>query len=182
MNHIKKRLTSLLLCVVMLIGLIPAHVLALANTPAEQIGNHFAADTTTGTLAVKPELTGNTSKSYADGWVLTDKTIAAGKNENEFLITLDVRTKAEIEEVVLSEDAATVIVLDLSNSMVDRPHTDRLEKAKAAAIAFVNSFAETGSTDTTRKIAVVGFSGEQPSYNILDGVNPGIVAATTYKG
>ena len=115
MKHIKRQFRYFLLCLVMVVGIFPANVLALgAGTPTNQIGNHWAADSMTGVLAVTPELTGNTSKSYADGWVLTDKTISAGTNENEFLITLDVRTKAEIENIVFSEDAAAVIVIDLS--------------------------------------------------------------------
>ncbi len=179
MKHIKRQFIYFLLCLVMVVGIFPANVLALgAGTPTNQIGNHWAADSMTGVLAVTPELTGNTSKSYADGWVLTDKTISAGTNENEFLITLDVRTKAEIENIVFSEDAAAVIVIDLSNSMTEQ----RLANAKSAALAFAGKFAETGNTDAIRKIAIVGFSGaKMKKGGHFDEGNNGITAARTYQ-
>ncbi|MGB4432457.1 MAG: SpaA isopeptide-forming pilin-related protein [Bacillota bacterium] len=170
MKRMKKRLLSVLLCLVMLVGIYPANVIALgASTPAEQIGNHFEANDETGALNQTPELTGNTSKSYANGWVLTDKTISAGEQENEFLITLDVRTKAEIENTVLSEDAAVVIVLDLSNSMTD----SMMRSAREAANTFIESFARTEDETAIRKVAVVGFSG-YPDRKID--------AAKTYQG
>ena len=179
MKHIKRQFIYFLLCLVMVVGIFPANVLALgAGTPTNQIGNHWAADSMTGVLAVTPELTGNTSKSYADGWVLTDKTISAGTNENEFLITLDVRTKAEIENIVFSEDAAAVIVIDLSNSMTEQ----RLANAKSAALAFAGKFAETENTDAIRKIAIVGFSGaKMKKGGHFDEGNNGITAARTYQ-
>lgn len=170
MKRMKKRLLSVLLCLVMLVGIYPANVIALgASTPAEQIGNHFEANDETGALNQTPELTGNTSKSYANGWVLTDKTISAGEQENEFLITLDVRTKAEIENTVLSEDAAVVIVLDLSNSMTD----SMMRSAREAANTFIESFARAEDETAIRKVAVVGFSGDPDRK---------IDAAKTYQG
>lgn len=174
-----KRFWALLLCIVMLVGIFPADAVALdANASTGQIGKHFEADHLTGELPLTPTHDGDTSKRYADGWVLTDKTISAGEKENEFLISLHVRTKADIEHVVLSEDAAVVIVLDLSNSMKGQ----RLANAKAAALAFVEKFAETEGTDTTRKIAVVGFSGEQPDDGGFGGDgSPGVTAAKTYQ-
>ena len=69
------------------------------------------------------------------------------------MITLDVRTKAEIENTVLSEDAAVVIVLDLSNSMTD----SMMRSAREAANTFIESFARTEDETAIRKVAVVGF-------------------------
>ncbi len=178
MKRIRRQICSILLCATVLLGLWVPGVSALeADTPENQIGNHFAADDETGELPDVPELAGETSKSYADGWIKTDKTIAAGERENEFQITLDVRTKAEIRNVELSEDAAVVIVLDLSGSMQEE---NRLETAKRAAVAFLNRFAETETADARRKIAVVGFSG-QPSQGGWWGGRAGITAATTYQ-
>lgn len=180
MKRMKERLCSIMLCVAMVAGLIPLNGTAsAAATPADQIGNHYQADQQTGALASAPELSGDTSKSYADDWVRTNKTISPGENENEFLITLDVRTKAEIQNIELSEDAAVVLVIDLSGSM---EKDTRLEKAKQAALAFIEKFAVTDNENTLRKIAVVGFSGQQEKAGGWGSPRQkGIVAATTYQ-
>ncbi len=178
MKRIWRQICSIMLCMIMIAGLFTPSAVALGPfTPADQIGNHFEADDSTGVLSDTPELAGDTSKSYADDWIKTNKTISAGKNENEFLITLDVRTKAEIQNIELSEDAAVVMVIDLSGSMND---DNKLEKAKAAALAFIDKFAETDNADTLRKVAVVGFSGQTPQYSFLGG-REGITAAKTYQ-
>ena len=170
-----KRLFSIMLCIVMITGLIPLNATALeTRTPADQIGNHYEANTHTGALAATPELIGNTSKGYADDWVITDKTISPGENENEFLVTLDVRTKSVIENIEFSEDAAVVLVIDKSGSMND---AGKLESAKIAALSFIENFAKTENPDALRKIAVVGFSGQR-----AQGFGQkGITAATTYQ-
>lgn len=181
MKRMKDRLCSIMLCMVMVAGSILPHATALAAvTPADQIGNHYQADQQTGALASAPELSGDTSKSYADDWVRTNKTISPGENENEFLITLDVRTKAAIESVALSEDAAVVLVIDLSASM---NNSNKLQKAKQAALEFIEKFAVTDNENTLRKIAVVGFSGQQEISGGWWGSprQKGIVAATTYQ-
>ncbi len=173
MKHIKKRLLSVLLCIIVVAGTFaPTNAIAESgselSSSEDQIGDYFEADSDNGSLGNEPKLSAEkTSKSYADGWVLTNKTITPCEEENEFLITLDVRTKEEIKEVNLSEDAATVIVLDLSGSM----KTDnRIGAARSAAKEFVNSF-KTENSSVKRKIAVVGFSGNKKE----------IEAARTYQ-
>lgn len=172
MWHLKKRFLALVLGGLLAFSLLPANVNALAaGDAAEQIGPYYEADDAAGTLPDLPGLAaGETSQSYASGFVLTDKTISTGAGENEFLITLDVRTKSVIENIEFSEDAAVVLVLDLSSSM----QGGRLASAKAAALAFVNDFARTEGDAAQRKIAVVGFSGRKQGgfWNGRDQIGP----------
>lgn len=180
MKRILRQICSVMLCSWMILGLLAPSVAALAaDTPKDQIGNHFEADDTTGELSEIPRLAGNTSKSYADDWLRTNKTISPGERENEFLITLDVRTKSEVQNIELSEDAAVVLVIDLSGSMKE---DNRLEKSKQAALEFIEKFSVTDNKNTLRKIAVVGFSGQQEiSGGWGSPRQKGIVAATTYQ-
>ncbi len=180
MKRIFRQISSTLLCSLMILSLLATKAAALeADTPKSQIGDHFEADDDMGELSEMPRLAGDTSKSYADNRVRTNKTISPGDDENEFLITLDVRTKTEIQNIELSQDAAVVLVIDLSGSMKE---DNKLEKAKQAALAFTEKFAATDNENTLRKIAVVGFSGQQEiSGGWGSPRQKGIVAATTYQ-
>lgn len=161
-----------MLCFIIIIGFCPVHAFVL-DSSTNQIGSHFYADNTTGELDAQAELTGNTSKSYADGLVKTNKTITAGTNENEFIVTLDVRAKETIQTIELTEDSAVVLVIDQSPSINTN---NRIGLAKAAAKAFVESF-KTDKNGVNRKIAIVGFSGQMEQYSQY-----GVPGAKTYLG
>ncbi len=173
MNSIKKRLLSVCLAVLMIVGLMPANALAedgSATGSAVQIGNYYKVDDENGgKLNDSPTLAeGSTLKSYENGFVTINKTIEGTDTENEFIIKLDVKTKEKIEHVELSEDAAVVLVIDTSNSMVnDQGPKDswynRIEEAQKAAQAFINSFVE---EDATRKVAIVKFSGNHQGWGV----------------
>ena len=179
MKRILKKICSVMLCLTLIPGLFAQEGAALGtDTATSQIGGHFEADDATGELSDMPRLFEDTSKSYAGGRIKTDKTIAAGENENEFFITLEVGTKEEIQYNELSEDAAVVLVIDLSGSMKEG---GRLEKAKQAALAFIEKFALSDGEKSLRKIAVVGFSGQQEISGWGSPRQKGIAAATTYQ-
>lgn len=169
----KKKWIVFLIYFIMITCICPVNALDTSN----QIGNYFEADNETGELSASPTLTSeNTTKSYADEMVMTNKTINATNTENVFEITLDVRTKEEIKHYDLTEDAAVVLVFDLSNSM----DGDRLAKSKEAAKSFINSFKDVDA-EITRKVAIVGFSGQTESGS-KGNANyfSGIWGATTY--
>lgn len=168
---------SVLLCIVTIIGICPIAATADTTATSAQIGNHYAVIETTGTngkkqgtLATSATVTGDTSITYEDGMLVTNKTITAGANENEFEITLEVQTQAKIEHIKYDEDAAAVIVIDTSGSMKEDGvewfnYNNRLSKAKKAAEAFIKKFAATTGSNVKRKIAVVGFSDSARTYN-----------------
>ncbi len=101
----------------------------------------------------------NPQKTSEDGMVLTSKSISPTDAENVFDIELKIVTQSELETVSLSENAAVVLVLDVSNSMKENlPNGggQRLAAAKAAANAFVDSFIS-GASGSKRMISVVKF-------------------------
>ena len=87
--------------------------------------------------------------------VSVSKTIEGTENENEFAITLDVKTSLDISEVEISPDAAVVLVLDISGSMSSP--TDHMPGLRTAANNFLDSFAKDVG-DAKRYVALVTFS------------------------
>lgn len=104
-----------------------------------------------------------TQQTFENGAVKIQKSIAETGRENEFDITLNVVTTQNLEELTVSPDAATVLVLDTSNSMVDNNiwgedgWKTRLYYAQKAACEFIDNFAN-ASQGAKRKIAVVKFA------------------------
>ncbi len=97
--------------------------------------------------------------------VEVSKTLEETGLENYFDITLKVKTKTKIEEIITAQDIAVVIVLDISNTMnsnwKDNGETkSRLSSAKASAISFLDEFykAAVASPTAARKIGFVTFN------------------------
>lgn len=99
-----------------------------------------------------------------DAVVEMTKTVAGTNTENEFEITLQVKTTSRIDEIgPVSQDAAVLLIIDLSSSMDDlhmtettnnRPYYNyitRLDAAKEAANNFIEDFAKLGGSDSTGK-------------------------------
>ncbi len=160
-----KKAASILFSMVIILGLMPMSVFAdpeggnppAAPTNADQIGKYYEVDDATGELPDIAALdAGSTQQSYANGQVLVNKTVSPTGTENLFDINLEVITKNKIKQSALSPDAAVVLVIDTSNSMVE----NRMENAKTAAQTFINSFAA-GEENVQRKVAIVKFSGQK---------------------
>lgn len=169
----KNRLTALFITLILILSALP--VTAFASTTVEpasavQIGNYFQVDDANGTISGSeaPNLAaGSTQQSYADGHVKVNKTIQGTQTENVFEITLEV----VIDESVIfdvqerSGDAAVVLVVDMSGSMLNNYNTKygtRIQAANAAISAFLTKYKQDMGT-STRKIAVVGFGGSKNS-------------------
>ena len=155
-----RTLLSVLIAIAMLISMAPSMAFASVASPASQIGFTLTVNKTDGQLT-GDSVTGSTENIYENGYVVVNKTVQAGTDENQFTITLDVTTKEKIEEISASEDAAVVLVIDTSGSMSDSTGgwfgTSRLYAAKKAAQTFINSFA---SATATRKVAIVEFGSD----------------------
>ena len=159
-----KKLFAIFMIAMMLMCFMPSAAFAdqistnsAPMTSGVQIGNYYEVDDNTGELPKKPELKGATQQSYEDGQVLVNKTITGTNTENVFDVNLEVITKDKIKQTEVSEDAAVVLVIDVSNSMAQ---DSRLQKAKEASQAFINSFADADPT-VQRKVAIVSFSGNE---------------------
>ena len=114
--------------------------------------------------------TNSLNRAGEEDGVIVSKTISESNinnqknHENYFDITLTVRTKSKIEEIITAQDIAVVIVMDISATMksntMDGSTTTRLDEAKAAAIKFVNKFQEESANSplTKREIGFVTFA------------------------
>lgn len=93
-----------------------------------------------------------------EGGVKISKTISPTNIENYFDITLKVQTK----EIARDQDIAIVIVMDISNSMIDEKvdaNTTRLRAALTAGKTFINDFAtNSAKTNSIRKLGYVAFN------------------------
>ena len=120
-----KRVLSVLLTLIMILGLLPTSVFAYGQ---DQVVSNGLEETS-------PE-----------GQVKYSKMIEQ-TGENAFNITLTVKTKEEIKEQTVSQDAAVVLVLDVSNSMKNEVNgSSKISQAKQAAKEFVEAFTtEAGS-------------------------------------
>ena len=91
------------------------------------------------------------SVTTEDGAVTISKTVTGTQTENVFDVTLDVTTTEDLSMVPSSADAAVVLVMDCSASMIG----ERIAQAQAAAKAFVTGFADVGNSDARRMVCVV---------------------------
>ena len=159
----KKKLLVLLMTLAIILSMIP--VTALADNPECGETGHVH------NTGCQVDESGNVYYYDADGKtqgidetnfvVSASKTITALNDENEFEITLKVKTTVDTEKIDVSPDAAVVLVIDISGSMnttlPDSTKT-RLEAAKEAAIEFLDSFiADAG--DAVRMVSIVTFNG-----------------------
>ncbi len=95
--------------------------------------------------------------------VKIQKSIAAGTNENEFNITLQVKTPENLDSIPSSADAAVVLVMDVSGSMdysvSSKNNTKRIDAARNAAKAFARAFSDSRvSSNDKRLVSIVAFS------------------------
>ena len=99
-----------------------------------------------------------------NGVVSVSKTIAATGNENEFDITLEVKTTEDVTKMEFTPDTAVVLTIDISGSMAynaagnstNDAAARRMNIAKDAAKAFIDDYAA-GANGASRYISVVVF-------------------------
>lgn len=146
----KRKLLMILLVVVMAVSMLGTTAIALAATENDrQIAK-----------------TGGTVTSE-DGEVTVSKTIEGTGIENVFDITLQVKTKTDIQQVYQNPEMAVVIVMDISNTMrydfagneTGDKSAWRYTAAMNAATDFINLFQENSvGISTTRKVGYVAFN------------------------
>ena len=101
-----------------------------------------------------------------DSWVATTKKTISGTDiENEFDITLEVKTTEDLEEFEISPDTAVVLTIDVSASMANDANGNsqnvaaadkRMNIAKAAAKDFIDSYAASAN-NAHRYLSIVVF-------------------------
>ena len=164
-----RRGLSLFLSLVMMISLVQIGAFAAnGNTQAKrtqaekQIDGqseplYYSYDASTGTWSA----TGDTQSwvSYEGGKVQASKAIQPTGVENEFQIDLTVKTSEEISK--LSASTATVLVMDMSNSMKRNGNDSRENRddwARAAAKDFLDTYHVSDSDNGARRmVSIVEF-------------------------
>ena len=106
-----KKIVSMLMLLVMLLAL-------LAGAMAEQSQITYQGGTTWYDKNGHQLNVSGAFTSNANAWVELSKTIEATGIENEFIVTMNVKTKQEVKTLSsTTPNAATVLVIDVSNSM-----------------------------------------------------------------
>lgn len=163
--NVRKRGLALLMCICMIFTLLPFSALADATAKDGDIvygtygtdGKWKEDNTLTAESSVKHyPAPGETSDNKAD--IDYSKT-AVKNNDGSYDVTLTIKSKTSETTPGAS---AVVLVIDNSNSMTD----DRLNSAKAAAKAFVDSYGKSGSG---RYIALVSFATYAKKYDFSEG-------------
>lgn len=156
-----RRGLSLFLSLVMTLSLVQIGAFATGSDGTDQIGKYFEYDDKGKTTGEKLD---SSLKSIEGDSITMQKNITA-VDKDTFNINLIVTTKEKLEDIKLSPDAAVVLVLDASYSMIwngnqqnnNVPLADqRLTKAKTAAQQFVDNFV-TDADGAKRMISVVSF-------------------------
>jgi uncharacterized protein YegL len=156
-----KKALSLLLTLLMLFSLVPP-ILAAPGDPKNQIDFGAYPATTVyydeeGHLLASP---GQYDYAVALTKSITDTVGGIRLPENEFQITLDVNTTVDVSEIEISPDCGVVILLDVSNSMIEvigSGQIDHIASLKRAAIDFVNSYGGDATPGSKRLVSVVEF-------------------------
>jgi len=150
-----KKYVPLVLLMLLLTVIIFGPVIVSAAPSADQIviqGRARYYNIVGAEVAGAPVLGGNAIVSVEKG-------IAATNLENEFDITLNIKTSVNVSEVKMSADAAVVLVLDISNSMggINDANTDYMPALRASAQNFVNDLAAEAG-DAARYVSLVTFA------------------------
>lgn len=161
--NVRKRGLALLMCICMIFTLLPFSVLADATTQDVVYGTYgddgkwYEDKTLTAESSVKHyPAPGEASDSKAN----IDYSKTAVKNDDgSYSVTLTIKSTTKETPPGAS---AVVLVIDNSNSMTDA----RLNSAKAAAKAFVDSYGKSGSG---RYIALVSFADNAKKYDFSEG-------------
>jgi len=180
-DFLMKKILSMLVLLAMLLS-VCAGAMAVQNQITYGGGTKWYGKTGN-ELTVSGEFTSN-----PNAWVEMSKTIEATGTENEFIVTMDVKTKQDVKTLSSTKpNAATVLVIDVSNSMNKcvecgndlggnqhngwnpkcSVNKSRLEQAKDAAIEFIRDFGQnTGATGSDKRmVAVVLYGSDAWSNN-----------------
>ena len=123
----------------------------------------------------------DTNTAGAKDGVVVNKTIAETELENYFDITLSVKTSSRVDEIIKDQDLAIVIVMDVSQTMVDGKAgtVTRYEAAMAAGEALIDDFAKFSTgTSATRQLGFVAFNTNGHEIFKLQGCKSADIATT----
>ena len=197
----KKRLLAMLMVLSMALSILPMSAMAAPGGGSGDQDETSQVVNPGGTVYYDKDGKKNeTGELGKDGIVVEmKKEVEKTEKENEFNVTLQVRTSQNIKELSSKNpDAAVVLVLDVSNSMDNcsvcgnswyqehKGHrfTSRLAKAKEAAIQFVDEFAKltAGEGTAKRMVNVIMFgNGAYREVDWCDVTKPNVLQSVKTK-
>ncbi|MCL1918061.1 MAG: VWA domain-containing protein [Peptococcaceae bacterium] len=146
MKRKAKRVISCLIVVTLVVTLFPATLLAaLSDSQIVSAGGTVYYNASGEKV--------NATALGGDAVVSLSKTVKGTDTANEFIIELEVQTGIDITQIQTSEDAAVVLVLDVSGSM----QGTRIADLKQAATNFLTEFANVSGT-TKRYVSLATYA------------------------
>ena len=160
-KNIRDRLskaTIVTMCIFMLSQSFYINKVYSETTSSEaQISNYYDEYSSEGKVVA------TSHKEYEDGDIKIDKEISATNTENEFDISLKVESKNEANKIFAAEDAAVVLVLDVSTSISH----DNKKSIIDACNTFINNFSS-NNNGSARYISLVTFSQQVNATDWID--------------
>ena len=157
----KKRLVALIMVMALALSLVPVGATGVSKTN----GDNGNSDTqiVNGGGTVYYDTNGHRVEGATelndDAVVAMSKTVKQTE-ENQFEVTLQVKTNQKVTELTSeTPDAAVVLVIDLSNSMTETGsgHKTRLDLVKEAASSFIDDFAALSDGESQCLLSIVTF-------------------------
>ena len=157
----KKRLVALIMVMALALSLVPVG----ATGDSEANGGNGNSDTqiVNGGGTVYYDKNGHRVEGATgldDNAVVAMSKTVKQTEENQFEVTLQVKTNQKVTELTSeTPDAAVVLVIDLSNSMTETGswNKTRLELVKEAATSFVDDFAALSDGESQCLLSIVTF-------------------------
>ena len=187
----KKRLVALIMVMALALSLVPVG----ATGDSEANGGNGNSDTqiVNGGGTVYYDKNGyrvEGATGLDDNAVVAMSKTVRQTEENQFEVTLQVKTNQKVNELTSeTPDAAVVLVIDLSNSMTETGswNKTRLELVKEAATSFIDDFAALSDGESQCLLSIVTFgsgasrrlnwtdvatqAGKQYAKNVVSGLN-----------
>ena len=169
----KKRLVALIMVMALALSLVPVG----ATGDSEANGGNGNSDTqiVNGGGTVYYDKNGyrvEGATGLDDNAVVAMSKTVRQTEENQFEVTLKVKTNQKVNELTSeTPDAAVVLVIDLSNSMTETGswNKTRLELVKEAATSFIDDFAALSDGESQCLLSIVTFgSGASRRLNWTD--------------
>ena len=157
----KKRLVALIMVMALALSLVPVGAAGASETNGGNGNSDTQIVNEGGTVYY--DKTGN---RVEDATELDDNAVVAMSKtvkqteENQFEVTLQVKTNQKVTELTSeTPDAAVVLVIDLSNSMTETGswNKTRLELVKEAATSFIDDFAALSDGESQCLLSIVTF-------------------------
>ncbi len=199
----KKRLVALIMVMALALSLVPVGATGVSKTNGDNGNSDTQIVDGGGTVFYNKDgnRVGASALGDKDSVVEMSKTVAETDKENEFLVTLNVKTNQDLTELSSENpDAAVVLVLDVSGSMDwcvecgsqwhgqyghDHQFKSRLAAAQEAACSFLEDFSKLSAGDgdpAHRWVKIIEFASGASTVENRDNTTQGWIDVSSTNG